>query len=86
MTVALGSIEFVDRAGATTRAGAGDSLEVSIGGVQLIAAGTAAGPAAAEAGSPGNAAGEAIPVRLSSDRGPLMVRPPGSRGSGGSVR
>ena len=67
IVVAMGEIDFVDHNGRSTRAGAGDQLEVSLGGVQLIPAGVR------------TVTGEGIDLVLSADRGQLLVRPPGTR-------
>jgi hypothetical protein len=64
--VSLGEIAFVDASGKTITAGANDTIEVKLGSVELVAAGT---PPAAER----------LEVVLSSEIGPLLVEAPGER-------
>jgi hypothetical protein len=64
--VSLGEIAFVDGSGKTVTAGANDSIEVKLGSVELVKAGT---PPPAER----------LDVLLSSELGPLLIQAPGER-------
>jgi hypothetical protein len=79
ITVALGSVEFVDQAGKVSGAVAGQSLKVTLGGVQIITTGEGAPGEETMAAKP-TIAGKAIEIKLTADRGQLLLRPPGSGG------
>jgi len=64
--VSLGEIAFVDPSGKTVTAGPRDAIEVKLGSVELVRAGSTPAP-------------ERLEVMLSSEIGPLLIQAPGER-------
>lgn len=76
--VALGQISFVDKSGREVTAGPDESIEVTLGGVQVVRGGSPTAPAA-PAETRTIVSTEPLEIVLSAEKGKLFVKRPGER-------